>query len=383
MWFDEGAVSRRRWMQVTALGTTTTAAAGGVFTHAAEAASSAAAGANAEETRAPRNILGRAFPADRIPQVVMPREQWRPYPVASQRSYWESLPAGVTEHLELEGKRALRRDWDVLPASVFLDFRRNGNRTRYQGLRDARRNRLRRLVMAECVEGKGTALDLIVDGIWLTCEETYWGVPAHVGVQKAGSGLPDVNEPTIDLFAAETGSLLAWTLYLLGDSLDTVSPLIRERILTELDRRILGPGLDRDDFWWMGIAGPGRAVRELNNWTPWIVSNWLTCVLLWERDTAPRRQAVAKCIQVLDNFLNGYHEDGGCDEGPSYWGVAGAALFDCLELLHSASAGKWTVYEEPLIREIGRYIYRAHIAGDYFTSFADASARVQPAGDLI
>ena len=37
----------------------------------------------------------------------------------------------------------------------------------------------------------------------------------------------------------------------------------------------------------------------------------------------------------------------------------------------------------PLVQEIGRYIYRAHIAGDWYTNFADASARVTPDANLV
>jgi hypothetical protein len=85
----------------------------------------------------------------------------------------------------------------------------------------------------------------------------------------------------------------------------------------------------------------------------------------------------------LDEFLSDYHSDGGCDEGPGYWSRAGASLFDCLDLLHSASAGAINFYSVPLVQEMGRYIYRAHIAGDWFVNFADASAKGGPAGDIV
>ena len=81
-------------------------------------------------------------------------------------------------------------------------------------------------MVAEVFENKGRFLDDIANGIWAICEESYWGVPAHLGMQRKGTGLPDVTEPTVDLFSAETGSLLAWTVYLLGDRLDKVSPLL-------------------------------------------------------------------------------------------------------------------------------------------------------------
>jgi hypothetical protein len=175
--------------------------------------------------------------------------------------------------------------------------------------------------------------------------------------------------------------LLSWTDYLLGLELDKVSPLVRERIAMEMDRRVLTPCLKRDDFWWMGL-GP-NVNRKMNNWNPWVNSNWLTSVLLLERDNGRRVAAVHKILRSLDRFLDSYDEDGGCDEGPGYWGRAGGSLFDCLELLHSACDGAINFYDVPLVGEIGRYIYRAHIYDDYFVNFGDASARNRIDGDLV
>ncbi len=93
--------------------------------------------------------------------------------------------------------------------------------------------------------------------------------------------------------------------------------------------------------------------------------------------------AVHKILRSLDNFLNYYPADGGCDEGPGYWGRAGGSLFDCLELLHSATGGALSIYTDPLVQNIGRYIYRVQIDEDYFINFADASARVNVAADLV
>jgi hypothetical protein len=69
--------------------------------------------------------------------------------------------------------------------------------------------------------------------------------------------------------------------------------------------------------------------------------------------------------------------------GPSYWGRAGASLFDNLELFDSATRGRLNFFGLPLVGEIGRYIYRVHIAGDYFVNFADAPAKVSIDGDLV
>jgi hypothetical protein len=322
--------------------------------------------------------LRELYPQEKIEKVLVPRGQWQPWPKWSERRSWEGLPEPVRKDLIANGEAYLGYQWPSLPATLFLEYARNGNRSRYEHESFARRNALTDLIVAECVEGKGRFLDDIVNGVWAICEESFWGVPAHVGAQKAGSGLPDPAEPVVDLFAAETGESLAWTYYLLGEQLDRVSPLVRKRIGHEIDRRILMPCLERDNFGWMGFTG-GR----VNNWNPWCNSNWLACVLLVEPDEARRVKAVAKIVRSLDYFFDAYADDGGCDEGPGYWGRAPASLLDCLELLHSATKGAIDVYDRPLVKEMGRYIYRVHIADDYFVNFADASAKVRPPGELV
>lgn len=324
------------------------------------------------------NLLQNKFTSEQLASMVVSADAWQPFPKASDRAAWAALPEDFRKRVVKRGESALDFEWPALPADVFLDFARNGNRSRYQNLRGRKRSQLRDLVLAECVEGNGRFMDQIVNGVWATCEETWWGVPAHVGAQKAGKGLPDVDEPVVALFSAETAAQLAWVVYLLEPQLNAVSPLIVPRIRQEVDRQILTPALERDDFWWMGLRG-----NSVNNWTPWICSNWLTSVLVLETDAERRIQAVSKVLRVVDVFLNQYPKDGGCDEGPGYWGRAGASLFDCLELMSSATNEQFDVYDNDLVQEIGRYIYRAHIDGAYRLNFADASARGGISASLV
>ncbi len=324
-----------------------------------------------------RNLLAKLWPEGRAAAALLPRDRFHPHPTSSERSPWEGLPPDARTALVQNAEKQLAAPWEVLPATMALEFARNGNRSRYEDLRNRRRRKLQDLVIGECIENKGRFADEIANGVWLTCEESFWGVPAHLGAQKAGVGLPDVAEPIVDLFAAETAALLAWTAYLVTPQLTAVSKLIPERIRLETDRRLLTPCLARE-FSWMGYNG-----RPVNNWNPWICSNWLTAALLVETSETRRAAAVQRILQCLDFFLNGYADDGGCDEGPGYWGRAGASLFDCLDLLHSASGGKLDAFGQPLVHEIGLYICRAHISGDWYTNFADAAARVDIAGDLV
>ncbi len=326
-----------------------------------------------------RHLLSGSWDAGKVAGALLPLTQWRHFPRWRDRARWNALSAETRRALVARGEAHSGKEWPALPASVFLDFRRNGNRSRYESLWYARRGRLQDLVAAELAEGKARFIDEIVNGVWVVCEETYWGLPAHVGVQKAGMGLPDVTEPTVDLFAADTSATLSWIHYLMPEKLEEASPLVTKRIVHEVQAKVLGPCRERDDFWWMGFGQD----RAMNNWTPWICSNWLTSALLIEEDGQRRAATVQKIMRSIDRFLDGYHDDGGCDEGPSYWGHAGGSLFECLELLDSATAGKMNFFGLPLVGEIGRYIYRAHVTGDWYVNFADASPRIQVYAELL
>jgi hypothetical protein len=323
-------------------------------------------------------LLSALWPQEALAAALLARNDWNPFPGAQDRPAWEDLPENIRVSLSAAAEEAAQRPWPHVPASIYLEFSVDGNRTHYEDLHFARRKILSTFVLAECSEGKGRWLHAILDAIWSICEESSWCLPAHIGVQRAGSGLPDTSEPILDLFAAETGALLAWIDFLLGQPLARISPLIAERIWREVDLRILTPGLTREDYGWMGFSA-----RPVNNWNPWIHSNWLACVLLLERDDQRRKDGVGKILRSLDMFLIDYPPDGGCDEGPNYWGRAGASLFDCLDILYNASGGKLDVFSHELVRNIGRYIYRAHIGGSYYLNFADASAVIEPEAALV
>lgn len=323
-------------------------------------------------------MLSQRFPQESL--NIVSQAEWQPYPRAANRAAWESLSTDLRAFLIASGEAALQLEWVPLLATRFLEYARIGNRSQYETENFGRRNKLIALALAECAEGHGRFLDEIANGIWLICEETYWGLPAHVAMQRAGVDLPDAAEPTVDLFAAETAAALAYVHYLLGDALDAVSPLIRPRIAAEVDRRILTPNLERDDFRWMGfLTGEGRP----NNWNPWINSNWLACVLLLEPDPLRRRESIFKIMRSLDRFIDPYPADGGCDEGPGYWMRAAASLFECLEQLQQATNGQVDVFHDSLVEEMGRFIYRVHIDGEFYINFADASATVMPEAHLI
>ena len=121
----------------------------------------------------------------------------------------------------------------------------------------------------------------------------------------------------------------------------------------------------------------------MNNWNPWCNYNCLVAFLLVEKEQKRRIEAVGKILRSLDRFLDFYGEDGGCDEGPGYWSRAAGSLFYCLEILTAATAGKINVFNHRLIKEMGRYLVRVHIAGNYFLNFADTKPQLSINSALV
>lgn len=281
------------------------------------------------------------------------------------------------EKIISEAEKLLDCEYKVLPASVYMQFRRNGNRSVYEGIYFERRRIISNLLLAEAAERKGRFTDKLIDGIWLLLEESTWVIPAH-NQSQPGTISPLTyaygrEVDFIDLFAAETGSLLAWIYYIAHEFLDEITPLICERVIYELNRRIVEPYMTNDNHWWMGFKG-----NSLNNWTPWIISNILTVCAFVVHDTESREKMTERALNILDNFTYFYHSDGGCDEGPGYWGVAGASYFDCAELLYDISGGFINIFGSELLRNMGEYIAKVNINGDRFLNFADCPARVTP-----
>ncbi len=303
----------------------------------------------------------------RLPETL---PDYRPFPPAECRPAWQGLPSDARKRLLSAGEAALLQAIPQLPLQLWLDFTRTGNRSAWEEAYFSRRTRLSSLVCAECVEYKGRFLNAIADTVWAICEESAWQLPAHNSYIRDTPQLPlpDTSRPIIDLFAAETGALLALTCYLLKDCLDEALQPLKDRIVRELHSRILEPYL-HDHFWWMG-NGP----EPMCNWTSWCTQNVLLCFFLLPTGPAKRQAAVRQAAESLDCFLKDYGEDGCCNEGAQYYRHAGLTLFGCLELLSAAAPDAFRpLYQEKKIRNIAEYILNVHVRGPYYLNFGDCS----------
>ena len=327
-----------------------------------------------------QNIFSGRFTKAELEKNIISQDKWQPFPKIANRKAWESIDSTQMKQLVRKAESQLNYNFQGIPATVTLLFQRTGDRQQYEKSSFTKRTVLSNLLLAELYENKGRFMDQIVNGVWSICEESYWGIPAHLNQWHAGAGLPDMSDPYVDLFSAETASILSWIDYFVGDKLDAISPQIRKRIYNETNQRIFTP-LMTYNHPWMGF---NKAGRRPNNWNPWICSNWLNTALLLEKNENKRAKMLEKILLTLDQYLNLYPQDGGCDEGPSYWAVAHASLFDNVELLNLATNNSFQyIYANQRFKNMGQFIYKAQIGSEYFLNFADAPPKVAVPADLV
>ena len=271
-------------------------------------------------------------------------------PKADDAFWRDSIPVEMRQSYIQYGSQYLGKPWTVLPWTVFAENKLNGNRVNYERLCFEKRRQLAALVMAEIMEGNGRFTHDIINGIGSFCQETWWGIPAHYS-----KAIPLTELQEVDLFNAETASLIVWTRYMLEKQFNAFTPDLCKRIDREIERRILIPALTHN-YWWK-TAGM--------NWNPWICSNWLTCVLICEKDETRKAKAIAQIKASTQAFIDAYPEDGGCDEGPGYWDRAAASMFEVMRLLDYGA-------DNPKVRKMAAYAYKMYIGNDYCANFADA-----------
>jgi hypothetical protein len=315
-------------------------------------------------------MLTERFSHAFLARHLAPLDSWRPFPNAADRDAWNALrttpgDAQRCQHLVDIASESLEQPWPSLIASRYMDYVRDGNRSRYEALYFARRKRVGLAALAECIEHDGRFVDEVIDGVWAICDEATWCLPAHAEREPDGP-LPRLERPTVDLFAAETAFILAEAYWLVAAEVSAVSREVGRRMRAEILARVIEPVEQRDDWGWFS---------GFNNWTPWVCASVLGAAMYVVEDTARLASLAYRLLGPLDRFIARYGDDGGCDEGPGYWNHAAGSLLMFLELLHSRTGGAADVFGEAKLKEMGRYVLAMHVHGPWFVNFADSSAR--------
>ncbi len=178
--------------------------------------------------------------------------------------------------------------------------------------------------------------------------------------------LSELNFPLIAVFfSAETARILTEVLPFLQPELEKEFLPLVNRIKYEVNHRVLEV-CEKETFGWY----EGR-----NNWSVWCCySVNSAAITLW--DDEPERLAafLAKHIVPMKSLYDKYPQDGGCDEGASYWMVAVGMLLNGLDILQYRLGGFEAWLAEPKLKRMVEFIPRVNLCGKWFMGYSDAES---------
>jgi hypothetical protein len=308
-----------------------------------------------------------------------------PSPVSDLREQIRNAP--VTPRM-LATMRAIVPNVHEIPMltySMYREFERIGERPGFQNPYFHRRAMLTR-ALVEYIMGDAEMLTPIENILWAICEETSWVVPAH---EEQGPDYWDINPPivrttplgahtsltrepdSIDLFAAETGAILAETVALVGDE---IAPEVRQRVRQEVERHIFKPYLayGRDHWWFKGAL----------NWNGVCNGSIGLAFLRLERDPQTLAEALSMVLEGFEAYIEtGFEADGGSIEGVGYWAYGLMYYTIVAEYLRELTGGELDLLGTERMKAIAYYPVGMALKPPMYLNFGDAPDTVDlPAG---
>ena len=255
---------------------------------------------------------------------------------------------------------------------LFLDYSRTGNRRRWERVACERRNRVKTLVIAECVENKGRFIPAFEELVRTLCAEPTWVYPAHDAELRNFHG----KQIDIDLFSSELGGELALAHHLLGNNLGINTRLliekkVRSRVLDPFHAMVRG---DRRANWWLTCT---------NNWNSVCLAGVTAAAVSLVQDRGERAVFIAAAEQLSKNFLRGLTPDGYCSEGLGYWNYGFGRYAMLAETVLQATNGKLDLMRVGAAQQPTFFGDRVEIVGGVYPMFADCPINKKPDRTLM
>jgi len=288
---------------------------------------------------------------------------------ASDREAWGRLAAlpeaaGVLRDAE----RLISASIPDLPDALYLEFTTSGNRRNYEKPYGQRSHQLGTLLLAECLEYKGRFLPALERNILARCDERSWTMPAHDGSLGNFKG----TKLTIDLGSSARGWLLASADAWVGDKL---TPAVRERLRSEVKRRVLDPYLAAVRT---GSIGGNWWMRGDNNWNA-VCSAGVVCCALALLDAPADRAEVLAAMEISNPvFISGFTGDGYCSEGMGYWNYGFGHFVTMGLAVREATGGRLDIFQGEKLQRIAEYARGYQIQPGCSPYFADGGGGPAP-----
>ena len=198
-------------------------------------------------------------------------------------------------------------------------------------------------------------LAYLMDAIYTVCDAYTWSYPAHQGAE----GNTVNNNTVIDLTASRVAMDLAAIYNLLGDRLE---PLIKSRILAEIDRRIFTPFESKEPCaWWETCT---------SNWVAVCIGSIARAYMLLRPEKAI--EYIPRFNRGMDNYITGFSEEGICFEGGGYWIFGFGAFVGYAKAVRAFTDGETDYFKIPKTKEMSLFYQRIFLSGSATANFADS-----------
>lgn len=198
-------------------------------------------------------------------------------------------------------------------------------------------------------------IDKVMDLVYIICDEYTWCLPAHQAQNERN------DNTRVDLFASETAFHLAIIHTLLGDRLE---PLIKDRIVKEIDRRVVDTYLGCENYGWWETGQ--------SNWTAVCVGS-VGCTLMLMRPELMTDAMEARLMKAIEGFIDGFADDGVCTEGCGYWSYGVGFFVFFADMIRTFTGGRIDYFKIPKMKAIATFPQKMFLSERAAVSFADGN----------
>ncbi|MBP3951903.1 hypothetical protein [Bacillus suaedae] len=278
-------------------------------------------------------------------------------------------PSTLVEEIRVEAEKQLKESDPVLSHSLFKIFLEKGSRLEYERVYFSKRRRLNTFAIMTLLEPDNQIYrDALQNSIWSICDEYTWCLPAHLGDLKEGRGEDlslfqdtshDAISHSIDLFAAETAFALSEVYHLTEHLID---PIVGRRIQEEVYRRVFWPFHHRSFHWEVAT----------HNWSSVCAGSIGAAAIYLIDDKEELSSILARVIQALEYYLQGYYDDGACLEGYGYWQYGFGFFVYFADLLKRKTAGQIDLFQSEKVHQIAMFEQKSFLTKKQIVNFSDA-----------
>ena len=273
------------------------------------------------------------------------------------KNYWESVRdnpqfAEVIEKIKRTYEEKKKTAYDSLRYSHRMLFKKDGSRQDFEGPYFGRRQFASAAALLCMLYPENEEyLPELQDILWAICEEYSWVVPAHC------ERITNV-DTQIDLFAAETASMISEVCFFLEDRLEDT---LKDRVRSELDRRIFRSFVENTFYWehhqdnWLAVCGGNVAIA-----------------MAWQNPELLEAQS-ERITGIIARYLQYIPNDGTCTEGFGYWHYGFGNYIWAADVLYERTNGKIDLFRDPKIKALAGYAQRSFLSGGATVSISDGS----------